>query len=61
MKHNLEGSSGNVIPKWQCVKEVERNINPKGLKMINFVGCMCEMIWSMEKQKASWAHKVNLT
>jgi hypothetical protein len=61
MKHNLEGSNGNVAPKQQCVKEVERSITPKDLEMVNFIAYMHEMTWSMEKRKASWVEKVGLT
>jgi hypothetical protein len=61
MKHNLEGSNANAIPKWRCVKEVERNIILEDLETINFVGCMHHMIWFVEKQEANWVEKTNLT
>lgn len=52
MKHNLEGNNVNATPKQWCVKEVENSITPKDPK-INFVGCMHNMIWSMERRKVN--------
>jgi hypothetical protein len=50
MKHSLERNSVNVVPKRQHVKEMERNITPKDLEMINFVECMHGMIRFVEKR-----------
>jgi hypothetical protein len=49
MKHSLEGSNGHAVPKQRHVKEVERNVTPKDLETINFVGCMHRMIWFVER------------
>ncbi len=61
MKHSLEGSNGHAVPKQRHVKEVERNVTPKDLETINFVGCMHRMIWFVERWEASWVEKACFT
>jgi hypothetical protein len=42
------------------VKELEKSIESKDLEMINFVSCMHDMIWVMEKQETQWVKKARL-
>jgi hypothetical protein len=49
-----------VASNYRRVKELENLIELKDLEMINFVDCMHDMIWAMEKQEAQWAKKARL-
>jgi hypothetical protein len=61
MKQTLEKVNVPTTSKRQQVKELENLIEPKDLEMINFVNCMHDMIWVMEKQEAQWVEKVEFT
>jgi hypothetical protein len=49
MKRTPKKVNVPTTSKRQQVKELENLIEPKDLEMINFVDCMHNMIWVMEK------------
>ncbi len=52
MKCNLEKANTPTNSKRRRVKELEKLIELKDLETINFVNCMHNMIWVMEKREA---------
>ncbi len=57
MKRTLEKVNIPTISKCRRVKELEKPIELKDLETINFVDCMHDMIWVMEKRETQWVKK----
>ncbi len=60
MKRTPKKTNILAISKHQWVKELEKLIELKDLETIDFIGCIHNMIWAMEKWEMQWVEKARL-